>query len=61
MSDETYWNPLVPELTVSDLETSLVFYAAAGFSVRFRREDPPFAYIELGKAQFMLEQEHSEG
>jgi len=52
-----YWNPLVPELTVTRLEDSLRFYEAAGFTVRFRREDPPFAYIELGHVQLMLEQE----
>lgn len=61
MQEEQYWNPLVPELTVADIERSLRFYAAAGFSVRFRRTDPAFAYLELGQAQLMLEQEHAEG
>jgi len=61
MSDEQYWNPLVPELTVASLERSLPFYLAAGFVVRFRRDDPPFAYLELGHAQIMLEQEHAQG
>ncbi len=60
-TDSTYWNPLVPELTVTNVEASLRFYTAAGFKVRFRREDPPFAYIELGCAQLMLEQQHSTG
>lgn len=55
------WSPLVPELTVTDIECSLSFYVAAGFSVRFRRTDPAFAYLELGQAQLMLEQEHAEG
>ena len=59
MSREKYWNPLVPELTVSDVETSLSFYAAVGFTVRFRRSAPEFVYIELGHAQLMLEQEHT--
>ncbi len=61
MQEEQYWNPLVPELTVADIERSLRFYAAAGFSVRFRRTDPAFAYLELGQAQLMLEQEYAEG
>lgn len=61
MSDVPYWNPLVPELTVTSLEESLRFYQAAGFSVRYRRESPPFAYLELGQAQLMLEQRHVEG
>lgn len=61
MTEEQYWNPLVPELTVAQIETSLRFYSAAGFSVRFRRDDPPFAYLELGQAQLMLEQQHEQG
>ena len=61
MSDDQYWNPLVPELAVTDMATSLRFYEAAGFHVRFRRQDPPFVYRELGQAQLMLEQQHSEG
>jgi predicted enzyme related to lactoylglutathione lyase len=56
-----FWNPLVPELTVTDLNASLVFYKTAGFSVKYRREAPPFAYIALGGAQIMLEQQHDEG
>ena len=61
MSADECWNPLVPELTVKDLEASLRFYRAAGFSVRFRRDAPPFAYLELGQAQIMLEEEHAGG
>jgi predicted enzyme related to lactoylglutathione lyase len=61
MNSEQYWNPLVPELTVSSLETSLRFYQAAGFSVCFQRANPPFAYLELGDAQIMLEQQHADG
>jgi len=61
MADDEYWNPLVPELTVTDLGASLRFYRAAGFSERFRREAPPFAYLELGRAQIMLEEQHAGG
>lgn len=61
MKIQEYWNPLVPELTVTNLAVSMRFYAAAGFRVRFQREDPPFAYVELGQAQLMLEQQHVDG
>jgi catechol 2,3-dioxygenase-like lactoylglutathione lyase family enzyme len=60
MSTEEYWSPLVPELTVANLQRSLRFYRAAGYSIRFQRDDPPFAYLELGQAQIMLEQENPE-
>jgi len=56
-----HWNSLVPELTVRDLEKSLGFYRRAGFHVRFQRDQPPFAVIELGHAQIMLEEEHAHG
>ena len=49
----------MPELTVTDLERSLLFYRAAGWVVRFGRVDPPFAYLDLGEAQLMLEEEHN--
>lgn len=58
MTNTEYWNPLVPELTVKDVVASLHFYLADGFTVRFHRVNPEFAYIELGQAQLMLEQEH---
>lgn len=56
-----YWNAMVPELSVTNLEKSLKFYLAVGFSVKFQRDDPPFAYIERGEAQIMLEQIHGDG
>jgi hypothetical protein len=58
---EPYWNPMVPELTVTDMARSLPFYQAAGFSVRFRRSAPDFVYLELGQAQLMLEAWHPQG
>lgn len=60
------WNPLVPELTVSDLVASRRFYEAAGATVRFERSDPPFVYLDLpGETipapQLMLEQDVHSG
>ncbi|WP_193558014.1 bleomycin resistance protein [Aeromonas sobria] len=60
--DEVYWNPMVPELSVTDLARSLAFYNdLLGFSVRYRRDDPPFAYLEQQQVQLMLEQVHPAG
>ena len=56
------WNPMVPELLVADAARSLAFYVdALGFTVRYARDDPPFAYLALGGAQLMLEQDHPTG
>jgi predicted enzyme related to lactoylglutathione lyase len=56
-----YWNPLVPELTVTDVAVTLTFYELVGFTVRFVRDNPRFAYITRGHVQFMLEEYHDTG
>ncbi|MDU4436615.1 hypothetical protein CHU32_19590 [Superficieibacter electus] len=59
---ETYWNRMVPELTVTDFPASLRFYVdVLGFTVMIRRSVPDFAYICLGEAQLMLEAYHTQG
>ena len=53
------FNKLVPELTVSDFEKSLKFYATIlGFKVEYSRDNPKFAFLSLGGAQIMIEQKH---
>ncbi|MGL0818688.1 glyoxalase family protein [Vibrio vulnificus] len=56
---EEYWNPMVPELLVSDFAKSLNFYCEMlGFKVRSQRKSPDFVYLELEQVQIMLEQIH---
>lgn len=51
----TEWAALVPELDVSDLTRSLDVYTRLfGFSVNYTR--PGFAYLSLGRIQWMLSQ-----
>ncbi len=51
------WAALVPELYVMDFEKSLTFYTdVLGFEVAFSRPEERFAYVQLGKAQLMLDQ-----
>lgn len=58
---DEYWNPMVPELSVSNFTTSLRFYCEIlGFKIRNQRDNPDFAYLELEKVQIMLEQIHDE-
>lgn len=48
---------LVPELLVTDLETSLAFWCGlCGFAVEYERRDEGFAYLARGTAHVMLEQ-----
>ncbi len=55
--DQTHWAAVVPELLVSDIARSLAFYRdVCGFRIRFSRPEDGFAYIELERAQLMLEE-----
>lgn len=50
-------NKLVPELMVTDLEYSLVFWVTyVGFKIAYQRPEDGFAYLDLNGAQVMLEQ-----
>ncbi len=58
---EEYWNPMVPELSVSNFANSLLFYREIlGFKVRSQRQNPDFVYLELEQVQIMLEQIHED-
>lgn len=48
---------VIPELYVSDLDTSLAFYVQLlGFSVGYARPDERFAFLDLDSAQLMLQE-----
>lgn len=52
-------NPLVPELSVSDIGVSLQFYTALlGFQIEYQRPEDHFAYLSYQGSQVMIEQEH---
>lgn len=48
---------LVPELLITDIETSLDFWCnLCGFSILYERREEGFAYLTSGNAHIMLEQ-----
>lgn len=50
-------NKLVPELMVTRLDNSLVFWVdCLGFNIAYQRPEDGFAYLDLNGAQVMLEQ-----
>jgi len=50
-------NALVPELSVSNSQTSLAFYCGVlGFAVRYDRPEEGFAFLELGEAELMIDE-----
>jgi len=58
---DVFWNSMVPELTVTSVAASLLFYGRLGFAVRYQRSNPAFAYLTLGHAQLMIEEYHEIG
>ena len=51
-----YWNKIIPELSVTNLENSLKFYTTAGFKIEYERPENNFVFISLGEIQFMLQE-----
>ena len=51
-----YWNKIIPELSVTNLENSLKFYKTIGFKVEYDRPENKFAFISLDEIQFMLQE-----
>jgi catechol 2,3-dioxygenase-like lactoylglutathione lyase family enzyme len=52
------FNPLLPELIVSDIKQSLKFYRdVIGFKVEYQRPEDGFAFISYHGSQLMLEQD----
>lgn len=51
------FNALIPEFSVVSVEKSISFYCdLLGFEVAYQREDEGFAFLQLGKAQLMVDQ-----
>lgn len=51
------FNKMVPELSVSNIDTSKKFYVdILGFKVEYEREEDKFAFISLDGVQFMLDE-----
>lgn len=54
--------PVVPELAVTNLQTSLAVYQRVfGFRILAERPEEQFAYVALGEAHLMLEQADGQG
>lgn len=50
------FNKNIPELSVTNLEKSLLFYKTAGFKVEYERVENKFVFISLNEIQFMLQE-----
>lgn len=51
------FNPIMPELYVSDYEKSLKFYTEIlGFKLEYDRQDPLFGFLSYNGSQLMIQQ-----
>ena len=53
---EMYFNKIIPELSVTNLQESLKFYKVIGFKVEYERPENKFVFLSLGEIQFMLQE-----
>ena len=51
-----WFNKIIPELSVTNLENSLKFYQCIGFQIEYERPENRFVFLSLGEIQFMLQE-----
>lgn len=51
-----YFNKIIPELSVTNLESSLNFYKTVSFKIEYERPENKFVFLSLGEIQFMLQE-----
>lgn len=50
------FNKLIPELSVTNIETSKKFYTNLGFKIKYERKEDKFCFLEYEQNQLMIEQ-----
>lgn len=50
------FNSLIPELSVSNIERSKLFYQKLGFSIKYERPENKFCFLEYENNQIMIEE-----
>lgn len=51
-----FFNKMIPELDVTDLDVSVSFYKTCGFHIAYERKEDKFVFFSLGEVQFMLQE-----
>ena len=51
-----YFNKIIPELSVTNLENSLRFYKTIGFKIEYERPENKFVFLSMGEIQFMIQE-----
>ena len=56
-----YFNRMIPELSVFDIERTKKFYRELGFKIEYERTEDKFVFMSFQDSQFMFEQLHDDG
>lgn len=51
-----YFNKIIPELSVTNLEKSLNFYKTVGFKIEYERPENKFVFLSMGEIQLMIQE-----
>lgn len=52
------FNKLIPELTVTNIEKSRLFYENLGFKIMYERKEDKFIFLELNENQIMIQEDN---
>ena len=52
------FNKLIPELTVTNIEKSRIFYENLGFKIMYERKEDKFIFLELNQNQIMIQEDN---
>ncbi len=51
-----FFNKIIPELSVKNLEKSINFYKLIGFKIEYERKENKFVFLSMGEIEFMLQE-----
>lgn len=56
--ENTVFNSLIPELSVSNIDISKMFYLKLGFKIKYERKEDKFCFLQLEENQIMIEEQN---
>lgn len=59
--EKMYYNKLIPELSVFDIQQTVDFYQKLGFKMEYERKEDQFVFMSFQDSQIMFEQIHQDG
>lgn len=58
LEKNTVFNSLIPELSVSNIDISKMFYLKLGFKIKYERKEDKFCFLQLEENQIMIEEQN---